>query len=639
LIIFTTQPLLWGHAFINPKDIPFMFFFTCSVLLGFKMVDSVQERPIQYFYQYQPKLAKRLMDFFKTNKGIDLNSLLKSLAIFFTNFINPSVIIAGVALGMATSVRVLGPIAGLSVILFLLIKVKDRREFITFTFGYAIWAAITVYLTWPFLWSSPISRFIDSVRIMAKFPWESVVLFNGQFITPDNLPVSYLPVLLNIQFTEPFLVLFYIGLIFLAWKFRLYGNRPDLILYISICSIVPLLGVVVFHPPIYDNFRQFFFLIPPLFIVAGITAEVVFSKLHTVYLRISLILVLSAIGLINIFLLHPYQYIYYNSLVGGVSGAFRRFELDYWGTAQVELASILDSSSATWAYVFVEDTTRILENYYLRPDLIVENNLSGEVVNNWGNSYLILNSKYNNDLNLLPEAEVIASVERGGATLGVIKSVSIPFTENDQTLPLKDKDSLLFVDDSFSGILGIGNLIPGDWEIESADGCGYYWLGEGEIQGLRGFIWSEREIPARIIIYGFAGPNRDDSIRNIGLNLYSHPSYDAMFDNRQFDGSRNEIFTFDGTIEVDESVNLTRGWNEFQIYCLDRAKIDYSSSGDLRPLLVMIQEIRVEPFDNVVELIQLNESLQGKIKIIEDYLPEWGLENVSGPPFLWMGRG
>ncbi|MCK5430370.1 MAG: hypothetical protein KAI94_12905, partial [Anaerolineales bacterium] len=26
-LLFATQPLLWGHAFINPKDIPFMSFF------------------------------------------------------------------------------------------------------------------------------------------------------------------------------------------------------------------------------------------------------------------------------------------------------------------------------------------------------------------------------------------------------------------------------------------------------------------------------------------------------------------------------------------------------------------------------------------------------------------------------------
>jgi hypothetical protein len=31
--------------------------------------------------------------------------------------------------------------------------------------------------------------------------------------------------------------------------------------------------------------------------------------------------------------LHPYEYVAYNSLTGGIAGAEKRFELDYWGTS------------------------------------------------------------------------------------------------------------------------------------------------------------------------------------------------------------------------------------------------------------------------------------------------------------------
>ncbi|HLO14931.1 MAG TPA: hypothetical protein VK206_08880, partial [Anaerolineales bacterium] len=44
LILFSTQPLLLGHAFINPKDIPFMFLFTLSVVLGLRLVDRVEAK-------------------------------------------------------------------------------------------------------------------------------------------------------------------------------------------------------------------------------------------------------------------------------------------------------------------------------------------------------------------------------------------------------------------------------------------------------------------------------------------------------------------------------------------------------------------------------------------------------------------
>jgi hypothetical protein len=38
-ILFITQPLIWGHSFINPKDIPFTVFFIITIYSGFKMVD------------------------------------------------------------------------------------------------------------------------------------------------------------------------------------------------------------------------------------------------------------------------------------------------------------------------------------------------------------------------------------------------------------------------------------------------------------------------------------------------------------------------------------------------------------------------------------------------------------------------
>jgi hypothetical protein len=42
-LLFATQPLLWGHAFINPKDSPFMVLFLASVTSGLIMADHVLE--------------------------------------------------------------------------------------------------------------------------------------------------------------------------------------------------------------------------------------------------------------------------------------------------------------------------------------------------------------------------------------------------------------------------------------------------------------------------------------------------------------------------------------------------------------------------------------------------------------------
>ena len=39
-LLFATQPLLWGHAFINPKDIPFTVFFIIAFYTGYGMVEK-----------------------------------------------------------------------------------------------------------------------------------------------------------------------------------------------------------------------------------------------------------------------------------------------------------------------------------------------------------------------------------------------------------------------------------------------------------------------------------------------------------------------------------------------------------------------------------------------------------------------
>src|SRR5687767_6568380 len=46
-----TQPVLWGHAFINPKDIPLLSLLLLSVYLGLRMHDSLFERGAGSFWE------------------------------------------------------------------------------------------------------------------------------------------------------------------------------------------------------------------------------------------------------------------------------------------------------------------------------------------------------------------------------------------------------------------------------------------------------------------------------------------------------------------------------------------------------------------------------------------------------------
>ena len=104
LVLFSTQPVLLGHAFINPKDIPFMFFLTLSVVLGFRMADTLEskesfvslEQPAQRvrskFQAADPRRRKKFLFYLAVAVFITLallvfsrqiNSLIEQTVLFF----------------------------------------------------------------------------------------------------------------------------------------------------------------------------------------------------------------------------------------------------------------------------------------------------------------------------------------------------------------------------------------------------------------------------------------------------------------------------------------------------------------------------------------------------------------------------
>jgi hypothetical protein len=52
-------------------------------------------------------------------------------------------------------------------------------------------------------------------------------------------------------------------------------------------------------------------------------------------------LIVAAEQIVTLVRLHPYEYVYYNHLVGGIRGAAGRYELDYWATSYREAVKIL----------------------------------------------------------------------------------------------------------------------------------------------------------------------------------------------------------------------------------------------------------------------------------------------------------
>jgi hypothetical protein len=403
VLLFATQPLLWGHAFINPKDIPFMVFFLGSVELGLSMVDILAGKGLA-----QPR------------DGIFRNQIRPFLNSFLPGFATINIWIAGAFLGFASSIRVLGPLSGLLVAGYFLLRRGWKALPVLGT--YLVVGMLTTYLTWPNLWGAPLSRYLKSLAQASDFGWDGNVMFAGVEYAVGQLPRLYLPVLLSIQFSEAALVLFVIGLaITLVWFMRETMDR-SVIMLLAAWGFLPLLAAIILQPTMYDNFRHFLFVIPPLFIFAGLGFQVVFNRLHAPLWKSLLVGLVILPNIWALARLHPYEYVYYNQLVGGVRGAFRRFEMDYWATSYREATDYVNAVAPSHARIAVWGPDTLVASY-ARHDLEIQR-LHGKIGKGSDLPDLaILSTRENEDQTQFPSDQTIFSVGRDGAVFVVVKLV------------------------------------------------------------------------------------------------------------------------------------------------------------------------------------------------------------------------
>jgi len=376
-LLFATQPLMWGHSFINPKDTPFMAFFLASVYLGFQMVDAAAS-----------------------------DSKWKWL------------IPAGIILGLTISMRVIGPAAGVLVLLYALLK-SPRKIITTFPIYFLI-AGVVTYLTWPYLWKAPIANFFESLRIMSRFPYDGQVLFAGKLYRANYLPRAYFPTLLGLQLTEPALILIAVGSLVSLWLFIKSRNRELLLLFAG-WFLAPVAWIVLSRGALYDNARQLLFIWPPLFIMAGMGIDQLMTALKLPALNALLLIVIALPGVYACAQLYPYEYIYYNSLIGGVQGAYRKLELDYWNTAIKESMEYINENAAQGSTVMIIGNKQAAIQY-ARPDFSIVYTI--KTIKPEYQFYYLLSSTYgNHDLHHCDNSETVFVVERDGGVLSSVKKI------------------------------------------------------------------------------------------------------------------------------------------------------------------------------------------------------------------------
>jgi len=311
-MILAFFPGFWGHSFFNFKDIPFAAVFSLSTLVGSYLVNS--------YLSVDGKVSLRI----------------NRLTIIST--------IYGVIVGLLAGIRLGGIVAILfPFIAYTIIKVttspktlfKDILDIIVCPILTFTTCFLTATICYPLSWSNPFIWFLHTLSTFSNYDWVGQMLFDGKVISSHSLPWNYIPVWFFITVPLIIQISFAVGLIFAFAKYKgfSYLQQACLILLVLQVFFIPV-NVIIKKAVVYDAIRHFLFIMPAIAVLSASAMIWIYELLPSKYIKISgiTLLIIALVQIrVDMGALHPYEYIYFNRVSGGLTKAYKRFETDYWG--------------------------------------------------------------------------------------------------------------------------------------------------------------------------------------------------------------------------------------------------------------------------------------------------------------------
>lgn len=316
LLFLFLSPRLLGHSLMNPKDIPFAAGYVVAIYYTV------------IFFKNMPRPR------WQHGLGIALGI---ALAI-------------GTRAGGMLLIAYLVLYAGLDYLLKRAAgRFPDAKQaffrFAMWTLAIALVGYLLAVLCWPWALQAPLTRPFEALGEFSSLGVKIRVLFQGENAMSDQTSWDY--PLQWIWRTIPLFVLVgFTGSLFLLRRlFWQYPVLPVFLLYFA--SVFPV-GYVIYKDSIlHDGWRHLLFVYPTMAIVAALFWLQVerlvsgsrFIKI-AVYVVLGLMLLEPALFIVR----NPHvPYIFFNTVSGGLSSAFGKFETDYWGISMKQAVEELES--------------------------------------------------------------------------------------------------------------------------------------------------------------------------------------------------------------------------------------------------------------------------------------------------------
>lgn len=349
-------------------------------------------------------------------------------------------LLAGAALGM----RVLGLLliiyAGVAIMLYLprpwLGHGGARWRFAIESSLRLLPALLIAYaimiMAWPWAALAPLNP-IRGLLAFSEFQYGIRTLLAGHVYQMAKVPRLYVPIYILIRIPLPALFGAALAILFALLPRLAAGStllqRRDIAL-ISLTVFFPLACQVIWHGPAFTGVRHFLFVIPALAALAGIGLDAAVTALArrgrlVEAGGIALVAGCFLVDAVTLVRLHPYEYLFYNPVVGGLQGASRRYDLDYWFGSMPEALNQLEAYLRRTEPGDAGGPARVYSVAVCGERLPFEKTvtlpqLRWDFKSQWNQSeFFIAPSHMNCDSDL--DGKVIGTVERLGVTIAYVK--------------------------------------------------------------------------------------------------------------------------------------------------------------------------------------------------------------------------
>ncbi|HXD46858.1 MAG TPA: glycosyltransferase family 39 protein [Pseudolabrys sp.] len=263
----------------------------------------------------------------------------------------------GVLLGAALGIRVLGLLmvgyAGLAILIAMRRASEAPRDRLAFFAESAVAVApafavayVLMIAAWPWSALSPLNP-VRGLIDFGEFHYHIDTLLAGHVYEMDQVPRWYVPFYLVIKLPLIVLAGALVSLLCLARHDKARAWRRADVGLIVFMALFPVACEVVDRGPAFTGMRHFLFVVPLFAVLAGIGLDWLMlprdaSRRWIAYGAAAAVVVAIMSNAVLLVRLHPYQYLYYNPLIGGLEGAQRRFATDYWVSIMPEAVDDLE---------------------------------------------------------------------------------------------------------------------------------------------------------------------------------------------------------------------------------------------------------------------------------------------------------